>query len=190
MAAKSTEKYPGQRKKEKQAFFRRFMFRVIEDFYKGKFFALFGNSCFRCGRPEKPTPEFGRPPVLCIDHHVPLARGGHFEAGNLVALCRPCNQQKLDRPPEIFYTPAELARLQPLLGAQHELFMFMLDGQRWHEDRAAYLLEIGISPEIVHAALHDENFVGYVGPRPESAHGLMITIDLSGLGMDNEQPDA
>jgi len=189
MATKSLEKYPGQRKKEKQSFFRRFMFRVIEDLYRRKFFSLFNNQCFRCGLPEKPAPEIGRPPLLCIDHHLPLARGGHFEAGNLVALCRPCNQQKLDRPPEIFYTPAELARLQPLLNAQQELFMFAFDWNRWNSDREGYLLAIGLTHEIVQSALHDENFVGYVGPGGDTAYGVTITIDLSDLRISLDHPD-
>jgi 5-methylcytosine-specific restriction endonuclease McrA len=41
-------------------------------------------ACFDCGQPEK----------LSIGHMVPLARGGHHRAGNIVGQCMPCNYKQ------------------------------------------------------------------------------------------------
>jgi len=167
MARQSTEKYPGQRKKEKRDLFRPFRLRVIEDLYRRRFFESFGNCCFKCGMPEKVTQEIGAPPNLCIDHHIPMALGGHLVAGNLVALCRACNGVKLDQHPAEFYTLEELGRLQPLLASQCLLFQFSFDWNRWGEDRERYLLDIGVEPDTIYLAMHDENFVGYLGAGSE-----------------------
>lgn len=75
MARKSEEKFPGQRNKEKRELFSPYRLRVIEDLYKRRFFKHFGNCCFKCGKPEKPKPEIGAPPNLCMDHHLPMALG-------------------------------------------------------------------------------------------------------------------
>jgi hypothetical protein len=176
MGRKSTEKFPGQRNKEKRELFRPYRLRVIEDFYKHRFFAHFGNCCFKCGKPEKIKQEFGAPPHLCMDHHVPMALGGHLVPGNLVSLCRKCNNHKLDQAPTDYYTQEELERLQPLLDTQKTLFAFSFNWDRWKQNREAYLLELGIDSETVHAALHDEHFVGYVGTG-EDRIGVTITID-------------
>lgn len=37
--------------------------------------------------------------ALTMDHRVPLARGGRSSKGNVVASCKPCNQQKGLRTP-------------------------------------------------------------------------------------------
>ncbi len=179
MARKSSEKYPGQRNKEKRALFNQYSFRIIERLYKRKFFNLFGNSCFKCGKLEKATQEIGFPPNLCMDHHTPMALGGHLVPGNLVALCRRCNGLKLDKSPAEFYTQEELERLQPLLDAQGDLFEFSFDMNKWKNDKETYLLELGIEKEIVHAALYDEYSVDYIGDidLEEKKVGITITID-------------
>lgn len=46
--------------------------------------ALSGAPCAICGSDYKP----------CIDHRVPLARGGSNEIENLQILCEPCNLRK------------------------------------------------------------------------------------------------
>ncbi len=176
MARKSLEKYPGQRNKEKRELFHPYKTRVIENLYKRRFFEHFGNCCFKCGTPEKPKQEIDAPPLLCIDHHVPMALGGHLVPGNLVSLCRRCNEQKLDKAPSEFYTVQELARLQPLLDTQRSLFAFSFNWGKWEQDREAYLLELGVDQESVRAALHDEYFVGYVGTRNDRI-GVTITLD-------------
>jgi len=189
MARKSLEKYPGQRNKEKRELFRPYRLRVIEDLYKRRFFEHFSNRCFKCGKPEKANQEIGAPPNLCMDHHLPMVLGGHLVPGNLVSLCRQCNEQKLDKHPVEFYTQEELARLQLLLSTQKDLFAFSFSWDQWNQNREAYLLAIGIEQEIVHAALHDEYFVGYVGTG-ESQIGATITIDddiLQRLLCDSQQ---
>lgn len=175
MARKSTEKYPGQRNKEKSEFFRPFQLRVIVDFYKHRFFESFGNRCFKCGKPEKLKQELGYPPNLCIDHHIPTALGGHLVSGNLVALCRACNNLKLDRPPTEFYTEQEIERLQPMLDSQRELLKFNFNWDKWNDDREGYLLELGIDPDTVYAALHDENYAGYIGTGADQI-GVIIAL--------------
>lgn len=176
MGRKSAETFPGQRNKEKRELFQPYKFRVIEDLYKKRFYEHFGNRCFKCGLKEKAEQEIGAPPNLCMDHHVPMALGGHLKPGNLVALCRKCNEKKLDKHPTEFYTQEELTHLQPLLNNQTSVFAFSFNWEKWSEDRESYLLSIGVDKNIVHAALHDEYFVGYIG-MPEQQVGVTISID-------------
>jgi hypothetical protein len=145
------------------------------DLYKRRFFLHFGNSCFKCGKQEKAKQDIGAPPHLCMDHHIPMSLGGHLVPGNLVSLCRGCNEWKLDRAPGEFYTAEELVRLQPLLETQQALFAFSFNWGKWEQDREAYLLELGVDQASVCAALHDENFVGYVGSGGDRI-GVTITI--------------
>lgn len=140
---KSAEVFPGQRQKEKRALWGRYQLSALERHYKAKFFDVFGNRCFKCGAVELP-PQRGKMPVLCVDHHVPMALGGHLEPGNLVVLCRRCNELKLDRLPEDFYTSEELLRLAPFLECQHEFFAFTFDWDAWNKDRGAYLRSLGL----------------------------------------------
>lgn len=176
MARRSAEKYPGQRNKEKRDLFGPFRLRVVEDLYRRRFFESFGNRCFKCGMPEKATQKIGVPPNLCIDHHIPMALGGHLVPGNLVALCRVCNGLKLDRSTAEFYTTEELERLQLLLASQQELFRFSFDWNRWSKDRERYLLDLGVDSGTVHLALHDEMYAGYVGTASAQC-GVTITLD-------------
>jgi 5-methylcytosine-specific restriction endonuclease McrA len=160
---KSEATYKWQREKEKDEFFGRYKLRIIEDFYKNKFFALFDYQCFKCGKKEKHIKEIGNPPVLCIDHHIPMILGGHLVPGNLVSLCRSCNNKKKDKAPEEFYSSEELKKLAPLLKKQKNIFDFTFNWHLWSEDREGYLLSLGIDPIIVNKAIYDENFSGYVG---------------------------
>ena len=178
MTRKSSEKYPGQRNKEKRALFSQYPFRIIDRLYKKKFFNLFSNSCFKCGKLEKTTQEIGFPPNLCMDHHTPMALGGHLVPGNLVALCRRCNGLKLDKSPIEFYTQEALESLQPLLDAQEGLFKFSFDVDMWKNDKETYLLELGIEKEIVHAALYDEYSVDYIGNIDLEGKKVEITITI------------
>lgn len=174
----STEAYKGQRTKEKRKLFGRFKIRAIEDVYKNKFFALFDHRCFRCGAKEKVRQEVGKPPILCMDHHIPIAHGGHLEAGNIVSLCRDCNNMKLDKLPEEFYTPEELKKLQPILDKQDEVFQFEFDYDRWYEDRESYLLSLGVDPELVHNLLFNKEHPDYIGIPSENSR-ITITIDIN-----------
>ncbi len=179
------ELYKGQRGKEKRALFQRFRVRVIEDLYKKKLFASFDNRCFKCGVHEKPAPEIGKPPVLCLDHHVPMGLGGHLEPGNIVSLCRKCNNAKLDKAPDDFYTPEELRKLHPLLQLQDDLFHFEFDSEQWYGNRENYLLGLGVELKKVHEILYNElepDFVGLPTERPT----ITISIDISDLTDGNE----
>lgn len=180
MKNRSKEIYKDQRRKEKIELFKRFRLRPIEDLYKDKFFALFKNQCFKCGIKEKPYPEIGKPPVLCIDHHIPMILGGHLVPGNLVALCRSCNNKKKDKPPEKFYTPEELAKLKPILNMQSDIFNFNFDWNYWNRDREGYLLSLGLDSKRVHEILYDENDRDYIG-LPTNKFVVSIDIDINDI---------
>ncbi|MEZ5740677.1 MAG: HNH endonuclease [Burkholderiaceae bacterium] len=116
-----------------------------------RLFALFDWSCFNCGHFMD----------LIQDHNVPQALGGRLVPGNIVILCRACNQRKADRDPESFYSPAKLDALRSLLLREVELFDFQFDQRRWGSDPVGYLLELGVyrerieQSEQVKAAIRD-----------------------------------
>lgn len=61
-----------------------------------------GNACVYCHRKDG---EYGpletpRDALMCLDHVVPLTRGGSDDMGNLVTACGSCNQFKSDRTPD------------------------------------------------------------------------------------------
>lgn len=173
MKRKSAELYSYQRSKEKRELFKRFRLRIIENVYKKKFFALFGHCCFKCGVKEKPCQEIGQPPILCIDHHVPIALGGHLVPGNLVSLCRNCNNKKLDLRPEEFYSPDELEKLKPILDIQEEVFSFTFDWDLWDDDRQNYLLSLGVDAGLVQELLFNPEHPEYIGT---DSHRVGIVI--------------
>lgn len=173
----SVELYPGQRNKEKRKLFECFPFRALDRVCKEKFFALFDNQCFKCGQPETYVPGTKGLKVLCMDHHLPMAHGGHLVPGNLVSLCRTCNNSKLDRMPEEFYSAEELQRLSPLLELQHALFDFVFDDDAWRADPAGYLVGLGMSPELVQALLHDEEHPDYIGLPRSPAISLTLSFN-------------
>lgn len=150
----TTEEMKRQRKKEKWALYREFRFEIIRDHITKKFFQLFDNRCYKCGAGSRER--------LVMDHHVPVARGGHFTPGNLVALCIYCNNKKADMPPESFYSRQELDQLQPLLAEQDEIFSFQFDWESWELDKAGYLLSLEIDATLVHQALHNEEHPFYI----------------------------
>jgi len=172
-----------QRSSEKSQLNMKYGLQVIQDHYKRKFFALFENRCFKCGVKERQPYKQKGPPVLCIDHHIPIILGGHLVPGNLVALCRRCNNIKHDRPPEDFYTPEELAKLKPLLEKQSDILSFTFDRNYWNRDRKGYLISLGIEPQTVDEVLNNPNHPDYIGPIASSNEisRIEITIDVSDL---------
>ncbi|TXH17368.1 MAG: HNH endonuclease [Gammaproteobacteria bacterium] len=158
-----------QRNSEKSQLFRVFVYPVIADLAKKKFFGLFGNRCFKCGSTHS----------LEIDHHIPIVLGGHLVPGNLVALCSRCNNRKLDRPPEAFYSTEELERLQPLLADQSSIFAFSFDRDCWEKDREGYLISLGIERSLVSEVLTNSNHRFYIPPPsdPNERTGVVITLN-------------
>lgn len=57
-----------------------------------KVFARDGRRCVYCGCTEEEM-------TLCLDHVIPLSRGGSNTADNLVVACFPCNTDKGARTP-------------------------------------------------------------------------------------------
>jgi len=172
-----------QRSREKSQLNMKYGLRVIQDHYKRKFFALFENRCFKCGIKERQPYKQEGPPVLCIDHHIPIILGGHLVPGNLVALCRRCNNIKHDRPPEEFYTPEELDKLKPILEKQSDTLSFTFDRRYWNRDRKGYLISLGIEPQTVDELLNNPNHPDYIEPITLSNESSLIeiTIDISDL---------
>jgi len=159
----TTEEIKRLRKKEKWDLYREYRFEIIRDHTTKKFFKLFDNRCYKCGTVSRER--------LVMDHHVPVARGGHFTPGNLVALCINCNNKKSDVPPELFYSRLELEQLQPLLAEQGAIFSFQFDWQKWESDNEGYLLSLGIDPILVDEALHNEEHPFFI-----RSFGIIITL--------------
>jgi hypothetical protein len=180
---RASEIYPGQQKREKQQLWRRTGPAPLERAAKRKFFELFGFKCFKCGTPEREVPLMNAHPILCIDHHVPMALGGHLIPGNLVALCRRCNELKLDRAPETLYSAEDLDRLQPLLDCQAEFFKSVhFNFDLWLADPEGYLVGVGYSPREANEMLYDESHPDwyYVGRSDSKVPSLTITFDIDG----------
>lgn len=156
---------------DKRRLFKPFVLSALEEHARRRFFAFFGNACFKCGSPGP----------LVIDHHVPIVLGGRLVPGNLVALCKRCNDSKQDKPPEKFYSSAEMERLQGFLGNQEGLFDFKFDRDAWEADREAYLLSLGVDPGLVREALHDPRSRFYIEPREEreGMPAVEIVIDMN-----------
>jgi hypothetical protein len=181
MGIKSAQAYPGQRSKEKNALWRLAGPLPLAKAAKRKFFSLFDNACFKCGIKEKETQVIGQFPILCVDHHVPMSFGGHLQPGNLVALCRRCNEKKLDKDPETFYSSQELQRLQPILASQTDFIKSILfDPDRWMTDRVSYLIDFGYSLEEVNEMLTDETHPYHEDVRISTLHrNTSIEIGVS-----------
>lgn len=75
------------------------------DKYEDTILLMSGFKCFRCGKDIK----------LCLDHHIPLSKGGQLTPGNVMILCNSCNSRKGNRLPEDFYTEDELYNISILL---------------------------------------------------------------------------
>lgn len=61
-----------------------------------------GAKCVYCGRQEGEyaPPETAQDALLCLDHVIPVARGGTDDLANLVCACSSCNRFKSDRTPD------------------------------------------------------------------------------------------
>jgi hypothetical protein len=71
--------------------------------------ARFDGKCFKCGTPLATARD------MALDHTRPLALLWPLDAG-ATALCPTHNSEKLDRPPEEYYSKEELRRLSEMTG--------------------------------------------------------------------------
>ena len=62
------------------------------------------------------------PSELTMDHRVPVVRGGRSTKGNLVACCKPCNNEKKHLLVSEWIVQRQEAGLPPLACAKHELY--------------------------------------------------------------------
>jgi len=60
------------------------------------------STCVYCGRKEGEytPPEMARDAVMCIDHVIPVSRGGSNDESNMVCACSVCNMFKANRTPD------------------------------------------------------------------------------------------
>jgi hypothetical protein len=176
MSKASFEKYPGQGKREKRDLFKCYQIAPICTLYKRRFFDLFSNCCYKCGLFANPDVLFEQRHTLCMDHHIPMALGGHLVPGNIVSLCRRCNEAKLVKHPNLFYSASELINLQPLLDQQQQLFEFTFDWNKWSSSREQYLLSLGIDAATVHNVLHNQDHPDFIGDGSDRL-GIIISVD-------------
>ena len=176
------EPFRGQRSKEKSEYFKRFGHPALADVYKNQFFALFNYQCFKCGAKEKNYQEYGSPPVLCINCHIPIGLGGHFIPGNLVSLCRICNSKKQAYHPEKFYSLEELNKLKPILDKQGGILDFVFDWDHWHRDPGGYLLQHGVDSKLIHEILNNPDHPYYIGSQ-DSGLEIFISLDVNRKGV-------
>ena len=114
------------------------------------------------------------------DHHIPMILGGHLVPGNLVALCRSCNNKKHDHSPEEFYSPEELDKLKPILEKQSDIFVFTFDWNFWNKDRKGYLLSLGVEPNLVDELLYNNEHPDYTGLESDSI-GNNISVNIADM---------
>lgn len=114
---------------------------------------------------------------LDIDHHIPWEKGGLLEAGNLVALCKRCNNKKRTSTPSDFYDQNKIEALAPYLIVQFDLFpskghrawfwgrIFELRMKNPGDPRALeeLLVEDGIEPELAYQSANNPNHDWFMG---------------------------
>jgi 5-methylcytosine-specific restriction endonuclease McrA len=75
---------------------------IIPRHVRASVFARDFYTCVYCGRKEGEyaPPEMARDAALCVDHVVPVTRGGADDVSNFVTACSVCNMFKSDRTPD------------------------------------------------------------------------------------------
>jgi len=177
------EKQKLQRNKEKRNFYNRFVLKIIEDHFKNKIYAQFHYSCYHCGDTEDIDLSKRKQWKLCLDHHIQMIHGGHYELGNLVVLCRQCNGIKNKKLPEDFYDTNKLERLRHVLEEQKSIdFAFVFDWKFWGRDRVGYLSSLGIDRKLIDEAMTNDLHPYYIEPYHEDQScSVVFTIDLNQL---------
>lgn len=155
------------RQEDSRSFYSIYRNDMIFNHFRNKMIDLFDGRCYACDHPYD----------LQMDHHVPFAKGGRKEAGNIVMLCYKCNAQKWDYLPEEFYSSSELAHLQSLLDEEHEILKFNFDQERWTNDRLAYLRDVGISQILLSEVETNNDHEWNILLEPERRIFINIRID-------------
>ena len=181
-AAEEKSERPMSRSQEKYHLRKKFVPDVLYYQFKRRFLFLFDDKCFKCGKPavwrciSEDDPYMGGVLMqnqLVMDHHVPFEKGGKFEAGNLVVLCKRCNGNKGTTLPASFYSEIELNELDQFLLVQEQLFPA---GRRYWEDacieafvnadnrrRGEILLGEGVNEELVRCCLRSQEHYYFCG---------------------------
>jgi hypothetical protein len=102
--------------------------------------------------------------------------GGILQPGNMVVLCKTCNNQKLDRDPNLFYSERDLLRVSQLLEDEKKVLEFSWDWDFYNRDPKSYFLSIGVHEETVRKIFEDPEYRYYIEPRNQDD---CVTIDLS-----------
>jgi hypothetical protein len=179
----NNDEFKLQRNLEKRKFYKRFVFKIIEDHYKKKLYSQFHDSCYNCGETEGVDFSKRKPWKLCLDHHIPMIHGGHYELGNFVVLCRKCNSLKHTKSPEDFYDSKKLERLVQILEEQKKIdFAFEFNWEFWMRDRFGYLSSLGIDGKLIEESITNEIHPYYIAPFSErQSCSCVITVDINQL---------
>jgi 5-methylcytosine-specific restriction endonuclease McrA len=179
-------KKPMGRSQERYQLAKKFRPEVLYYQFKRKFFFLFDDQCFKCGRPAEwrciPETDLEMGGVLIqeqlvMDHHIPFEKGGKLEAGNTVCLCKQCNGAKGTSHPERFYSGHELDPKGRWYWTVNEWRLF-LNGD--NETRREILLGEGVNEELARCCLDSPDHRFFCGNSAnDSSLALSIRIQLS-----------
>ncbi len=163
---------------------KKYFTKAIGNHFRNKVYASFCWRCFLCGAPAKyrdrRAVEFRHATIvsnLHFDHHIPRANGGLLIPGNIVVLCRDCNNKKADRVPETVYTRDEWNDLGWLLTEQTELLRFRFSRQKWLSDKRKYYDEIGLNAELIDEVLTNPLHSFFEGDQKE--HNASPSLSLA-----------
>mgnify|MGYP001806339031 CR=1 FL=1 len=197
-ALQGRHKKPLSRSQEKSLLRRKFVPDVLYYQFKRRFFFLFDDRCFKCGHqaawkciPEEDAYMGGVliQEQLVMDHHIPFEKGGKFESGNLVSLCKRCNGVKGTNLPSAFYSDYELGRLDDYLVAQDQLFprgRWYWNYDEWdaffssdNSERQRILLREGVNEELARCCLRSQDHHYFCGVTESSGtYGVSWTFSI------------
>jgi hypothetical protein len=199
---------PLTRSNDVGGFRRRFRPEILYYQFKLNFFSLFDNKCFKCKRlaawdkyPESDEIMGGllRQKQLVIDHHVALENGGRYQPGNLVSLCQRCNGRKHTMHPKDFYDDQELAKLEPYLIVQSDIFP--PEGKFWEwkkyeqfidgdiDVKRTMLTGENVEPALIEICLTNPNHYYYCGWRRTSLVDSPAVLQVSAAIDQQQSPD-
>ncbi len=199
---------PLTRSNDVGGFRRKFRPEILYYQFKLNFFSLFDNKCFKCKKlaawdtyPESDEMMGGllSQKQLVIDHHVALQNGGKYQPGNLVSLCQRCNSRKHTMHPEDFYDDQELAKLEPYLIVQSDIFP--PEGKHWEwkkyeqfidgdiDVKRTMLTGENIDPALIEICLTNPSHYYYCGWRRTSLVDSPAVLQVSAVMDQQQSPD-